>query len=128
MTETSQLVFMQNLVLAVSMQCNNARQLLTNYAVRYAPMQGMQARTRSSFGDFITDFFRGVVQPKVFPPAHLDTTTPLPRKLYPIQKPCSMCQATDHSSLQHHKANDACANALVSKSKVWDTGWKGIRK
>lgn len=79
----------------------------------------------------ITDFFGGVAQAEVFPPAQESAQTVLPENVRPPEtsQPAAIPPDNDLVSL-HHNADgvrDNTLSSLQSESDVWDTRWKDIR-
>ncbi|KAI9569932.1 peptidase C13 family-domain-containing protein [Boletus coccyginus] len=79
----------------------------------------------------ITDFFGGVAQAEVFPPAQESAQTVLLENIRPPEtsQPAAIPPDNDLVSLHHNPdgVRDNTLSSLQSESDVWDTRWKDIR-
>ncbi|KAH0826655.1 hypothetical protein J3R83DRAFT_5041 [Lanmaoa asiatica] len=81
----------------------------------------------------ITDFFGGVAQAEVFPPAQESSQTVLPENTRPPEtlQHVGIPPENDPVTLHYHPdgaRGDVTLPLLENKTKAWDTRWKDIRK
>ena len=77
----------------------------------------------------ITDFFGGVSQAEVFPPAQENAQTVLPENIRPAET--SQRAAIPPENVHYNPdgvRDNAALPSLESESEAWDTRWKDVRK
>lgn len=78
----------------------------------------------------VTDFFGGVAQAEVFPPAQESAQTVRPENIRPPETSQHAANPPENDPVAlHYNPDGVQDNALLEgESEAWDTRWKDVRK
>lgn len=76
----------------------------------------------------ITDFFGGVAQAEVFPPAQENAQTLRPENVRSPETSQHAATSPENDPVALHYSPNGVRPLLESKSEAWDTRWKDVRK